>query len=302
MAKLNVKFTAESAEYNGDKYVKVDRKAQVGDLVRATQDNEDETAGAFYLIYDIDCDGDPVFRDDADETNYAIDADYEVYEKCCGNSATLKVGDLAKVIGGFSDHSFANEGIVKLIEDDGTNRLKYEEIGGNKTQWVHTRDVEPYTPTAGDTLTIDGTTYTLRDRKAKEGEKVLVIKAETAFGKYENYDVFEAESVNLHGITNNSVETDGNKTGLICDREYLVLEPAATVEWISAEDSEDASSSITFIVRNYNGKEYEITDDVVLDVQDLVNSYLDDETHTFRHPQLFIQSRFIESITVKEGE
>lgn len=78
---------------------------------------------------------------------------------------------------------------------------------------------------------IDGERYRMVDRKAKVGEKVIIVDAKWAFGKYENGSVIVAEDVNECGIYNDSVEkADLNNEGLIAHREYRVLEPVERVE------------------------------------------------------------------------
>jgi len=82
-----------------------------------------------------------------------------------------------------------------------------------------------------DFVHIDGERYRMVDRKAKVGEKVIIVKAEDMFGKYENGSVIVAEDVDEYGIYNDSVKkADLNKEGLIAHREYRVLERVERVE------------------------------------------------------------------------
>jgi hypothetical protein len=78
---------------------------------------------------------------------------------------------------------------------------------------------------------IDGERYRMVYRKAKVGEKVIIVDAKWAFGKYENGSVIVAEDVDEEGIYNDDVkEVKRNKEGLIAHREYRVLEPVERVE------------------------------------------------------------------------
>lgn len=79
---------------------------------------------------------------------------------------------------------------------------------------------------------IDGVTYVEVARKAKVGEKVIIVNAKFTNGMYDNGSVLEAEQVVRYGIRNNAViydEGDGgcNSAGYISDEEYRVLEPVA---------------------------------------------------------------------------
>lgn len=82
-----------------------------------------------------------------------------------------------------------------------------------------------------DFVHIDGERYRMVDRKAKVGEKVIIVEAEWAFGKYENGSVVVAEDVDEEGIYNDDVkEVKRNEEGFIAHEEYRVLEPAIQAE------------------------------------------------------------------------
>lgn len=82
-----------------------------------------------------------------------------------------------------------------------------------------------------DFVHIDGERYRMVDRKAKVGEKVIIVNADQTFGKYENGSVIVAEDVGVCGIYNDSVkEAEWNEDGLIAHREYCVLEPDVQAE------------------------------------------------------------------------
>ncbi|MEK0286537.1 hypothetical protein [Caldifermentibacillus hisashii] len=90
-------------------------------------------------------------------------------------------------------------------------------------------DYSVFMPT--DFVHIDGERYRMVDRKAKVGEKVIVVDAKWAFGKYENGSVVVAEDVDEEGIYNDDVkEVKRNEEGFIAHEEYRVLEPAIQAE------------------------------------------------------------------------
>lgn len=82
-----------------------------------------------------------------------------------------------------------------------------------------------------DFVHIDGERYRMVDRKAKVGEKVIIVNAKWAFGKYENGSVVVAEDVDEEGIYNDDVkEVKRNEEGFIAHEEYRVLEPVERIE------------------------------------------------------------------------
>nr|WP_154895239.1 hypothetical protein [Paenibacillus xylanexedens] len=64
-------------------------------------------------------------------------------------------------------------------------------------------------------------------RKANAGERIKIVKAELAFGKYRNRDEFIADEITRLGVNVPEVSAECNSAGFISDREYVVLEPIA---------------------------------------------------------------------------
>lgn len=63
-------------------YVKVtDRKPKAGDYVKFNEDTYDVTAGKYYEVTDVDCDGDIEIVDDVGDEFNLYGEDFEVYEK-----------------------------------------------------------------------------------------------------------------------------------------------------------------------------------------------------------------------------
>lgn len=108
---------------------------------------------------------------------------------------------------------------VEFIDDDNEERIWHSPSA----------DYNVFMPT--DFVHIDGERYRMVDRKAKVGDKVIIVKADRTFGKYKNGSVIVAEDVGEHGIYNEGViEVDGNIAGYITHEEYRVLEPTIQAE------------------------------------------------------------------------
>jgi len=114
---------------------------------------------------------------------------------------------------------YASSEDVEFIDDDNEERIWHSPSA----------DYNVFMPT--DFVHIDGERYRMVDRKAKVGDKVIIVKADRTFGKYENGSVIFVEDVDELGIYNDSVKkADLNNEGLIAHREYHVLEPVERVD------------------------------------------------------------------------
>jgi hypothetical protein len=84
----------------------------------------------------------------------------------------------------------------------------------------------------GNTYVMDGKNYVEVERKAKVGDKVLIVNAEFSYGMYHNGDLITVESTDDTGIYNKSIACVGedgyNSSGCIYHEEYRVLEPLET--------------------------------------------------------------------------
>lgn len=232
---LDVKITKEKVEYNGAKYVKVDREAEVGDLIRITAVCDEDyseaiTIGGFYEVNEIDKYGDPQIIDDAGN-NYDTSFDkFEVFAK------KLKVGDLARVIENTECMiGFKVGDIVKIVSDGEGGKYDLKIAGFNDLHYGYCdyEHLEPYTYKDSDTIEIDGTTYALRDRKAKVGEKVLVIARNSGH----TLPIGAVIKVNVADEDDGSVTDNAGKARWLfrntnSGNEYLVLDPqSSSIEW-----------------------------------------------------------------------
>ncbi|KOS03920.1 hypothetical protein [Paenibacillus polymyxa] len=105
MAKLNVTVPAVDVEVNGVKYRKVERDAQVGDIIRYLDDSDYVTKGAFYAVTRIDGAGDPHISDDDGDDHDLCGEEFEVYAKVSdtgvvysGVKRPAKVGERIRIV------------------------------------------------------------------------------------------------------------------------------------------------------------------------------------------------------------
>lgn len=151
-----------------------------------------------------------------------------------GSEPKFKVGDLAKVLQG--DTAIKTNEILRLTEitNEPYNHYGSSINTGNLSLFADYQ-LEPYTPQAGDVLTVDGVEYRLVDRKAEVGEKVLVIK-NFAYGNYGE----------IHDVTKSRPhcgDISTNKAPLMNDSRYLVLQPTAT-------ETKPQSINVTITITN----------------------------------------------------
>jgi predicted RNase H-like nuclease (RuvC/YqgF family) len=98
---------------------------------------------------------------------------------------------------------------------------------------------------------IDGVTYVEAHREARYGDKVLIVNEEETYGRYRNGDVITVQRIVHSGIENDSArsaEYEGNNTGFISKREYVVLERIKKTlsELISKCASENRHEEVNF--------------------------------------------------------
>ncbi|WP_426043223.1 hypothetical protein [Bacillus pumilus] len=101
--------------YEGAEYERVEGDAEVGGLLMSREGCHDITAGAFYIINEVDRDGDAYFYDDEGDLNALSREDYISFHK---KRVRLKVGDYAKVIDCAKEWKVAQGDFVKVLIDD----------------------------------------------------------------------------------------------------------------------------------------------------------------------------------------
>lgn len=293
--------------YNGEEYTKVDGDAEVGDLIQPNSTWDSCTNGAYYECVNLDGEGDACIGTDGGYTSANFRYCYEVFRKV--NESTtgkpkgerLKVGDLAKVI---SDENYAVKrgDIVKVNEDD--NVPYVTRISDGLKYALKQSEMERYTPQAGDKLTIDGVEYTLEERSAEVGEKVIVVN--TLDNRWENGEIHEAKYDSFGGILiyhEEGLNVTHKKHAKMYDREYIVLSPTTTESEVEAVMSEP--TPITFVIKTKTGDTFEVLaeDSDIVTVSAFADEYLfqDEETSLvfLDHVDIFVPYENIASISVK---
>ncbi|PPA87935.1 hypothetical protein C4A76_10695 [Brevibacillus laterosporus] len=95
--------------------------------------------------------------------------------------------------------------------------------------------------TTFETIVHEGQTYKKVERKAKEGDKILIVVAERTGGRYRNNDVFTVTDAPSMGV-----EVKEHDVWIV-DREYVVLEPVspAPITLISTSPAVEKTYTIT---------------------------------------------------------
>ncbi|PRO41468.1 hypothetical protein [Bacillus sp. LLTC93] len=130
--------------YEGAEFERVEGGAKVGDLLMSKAGCCDITAGAFYIINEIDRDGDTYFYDDGGDLNALYRVDYVPFRK---KHVRLKVGDYAKVAGA-EDLDGIDEGDIVWVADDAEDDEPYlisPIAKRRKALWVREETLVPAT-------------------------------------------------------------------------------------------------------------------------------------------------------------
>lgn len=240
MTKLNVVIPAVNVMVDGTTYRKVDRKAQAGDIVKATEERCDVSVGAFYPV-EIDGDGDPYFYDDADDmcyTPYHSEDECEVYEALtpvpAESSAEItfdgaqyrKVDRSARegdvIVFAEALRSYLTSGKAYLVNeiDSGGDAQIADDDGDEYDSFGETFDVY-------EKVSVETPTQTYREvkRKAAVGERIKIVNAEFACGHYGNGT--ELTVTNVARDVPGSIDhvRTAEVSIAILDTEYAVLEP-----------------------------------------------------------------------------
>ncbi|PJI12376.1 hypothetical protein CTV96_09520 [Bacillus altitudinis] len=109
--------------YEGSEYERVEGDAKVGDLILPVKGWLDISVGGFYIIDDIERDGDAYFYDDVGELNALSRVNYVPFRK---KHTRLKVGDYAKVINNVMEYREGD--IVQIAESDSSFDFKVDFI------------------------------------------------------------------------------------------------------------------------------------------------------------------------------
>jgi hypothetical protein len=200
----------------------------------------------------------------------------------------FKVGDFAKPNGNY--HCVGLSGAIVKITDirkDSSFPITAVSINDHQDEIFRENQLEPYTPKAGDVLSVANVEYRLVERKAKKGEKVIVVKVlyhgfdiNSIVTAINNYEKFEGASIS------EGYAQDGQQ---LLTREYLVLE--STADEKCCDDGYEPVSVI--VITELNGTKHEI--DYEHDVDDFVMDF--EDNGNVAHSTVFIPKGNIASIT-----
>lgn len=287
--------------YNGEEYTKVDGVAKKGDLL-LYEENQTYITSGYYEVVRLDTSDDAQIIDEDGDEYDTFDDDFEVFRKVNESASdkptaeSLNVGELAKVIKEKDDllfHNYDLNDIVKVINIGGEEVFNCVRLSDSLNQWLYAQYLQRYTPQAGDKLTIDGVEYTLEERMAEAGEKVIVVNS--VEDEYSNGEVH---------VIGRDEDGDSAINGVyVSCEEYLVLSPTVTVS--ESESITPEPTPITFVIKTKTGDIHEVLadDSDIVTVSAFAEEYLlQDETTSLvfiDHPDVFVPYENINSITVK---
>ncbi|MFK4304308.1 hypothetical protein ABH892_004448 [Paenibacillus sp. RC254] len=191
MAKLNVTVPAVDVEVNGVKYRKVDRDAQVGDIIRYDDEDDYVTKGAFYAVTEIDGCGDPQIEDNDGDNHDLCGEEFKVYAKVSEIGTAYrevkryaKVGERIRIIDRMrASDPYDNGAELTVAEADPKDGRVWAVINGERAVIAHREYVvlEPVTAeepaprwlTVGDYAKITGE---IRGHGFKIGEIVKIVE------------------------------------------------------------------------------------------------------------------------------
>ncbi|MEC0167904.1 hypothetical protein [Paenibacillus graminis] len=223
---------SETITYENAQYRKVDRPAREGDVVMITEPDDAEytadegvSLNQPYLVMRLDSADDPqIMNARGKEYDTAGDV-FDVYEKVTRPSVEYRevkryanVGDTIKMVedadaGGwlagdtFIVTSVASDKAVHFTDNDGDGRRR-----SGTDDYVVLEPIVATTPT-----------YVEVKRKASVGERIKIVAAENAHGKYANGDELTVASDDH--LWGEAVRVNEFYQPVLYDREYVVLEP-----------------------------------------------------------------------------
>ncbi|MBG9736464.1 hypothetical protein [Paenibacillus alvei] len=239
MAKLNgVKTVAETIEYNGVQYEKIDVTPKAGDILRVDDSDYDYvTEGAYYEVDHVDSSDDPQIIDNDGDSFDCCRIDYTLFRKVDVPQTKqyrevirkANVGEKAKVVGGYS-HSFERGDIVIALDYPTavTNGVRFRRDDGIVQTLVHTHGdyvvLEPIAEQSDDIFEVDGVKY----RKLPKSElKIGGYIVSTFTGR----DITRGrvyEVIGLTGRENPRFKDNVNDSNYLDKEDYEVVERLAT--------------------------------------------------------------------------
>jgi hypothetical protein len=143
MAKLSVVVPSNEVEVNGQKYRKVDREAQSGDIVKITDEDAPNYIkdGAFYAVEYVDSSGDPQITDEDGDEYDLCSTDFEVYEKVTEPAAVeyrevkraAEKGERVRIVDRWSSADPYENGAELVVKSRLDNHRIEVEVNGRNT-------------------------------------------------------------------------------------------------------------------------------------------------------------------------
>jgi hypothetical protein len=226
MAKLNVTVPAVDVEVNGVKYRKVDRDAQVGDIIRYNDDSSYVTKGEFYAVTRLDGADDPQIVDNDGDEHDLCGEEFEVYAKVPETNVVYnevkrhaKVGERIRIVEkmrSFDPYENGDE-LMVAAADERDGRV-WADVNGERAVIAH-----------WEYSVLEPVEYREVKRWAEPGECIRIVRKDSDEERYENGAEFVVDSVDGDGDVR--VTAKSGFSILVLLSEYAVLEP------VSAEKS-----------------------------------------------------------------
>ncbi|MGK9388888.1 hypothetical protein [Bacillus sp. RK1064] len=193
--------------YKGAEYERVEGDAKVGDLFLPRKGFHDMTAGSFYVIEEVDPDGDAYFVDDGGWSAVICSDDYFPFRK---KRVRLKAGDYAKVIDCAEEWKVAQGDFVKVLIDDKKYRpfqckVQNGEFVG-ETVWMHESEL---------VLATEDEVTAAKEAEAKRSVEAKWAKIGRKVGEYRKGDIVAYDDPAWFG--NKGIGTVIKDTDQCCD-------------------------------------------------------------------------------------
>lgn len=260
MAKLyRVKTIAERVEYDGVQYEKSTGDAVEGDIIRIDVSSRRWfTDGAYYIVINVDEDGDPeVYDDDGDDMPVHDGAEFTVFKPV--KSDRPKVGDYVKVVDDRDIHgnkrSDVTVGEIRKIVKDDRSGIPYraELLDGSERNWFRAETLVRATDEE-----VAAAKAELADKQRKQfatGDKVRLVSG----GNTDGLSGFEDGKIYEVG------QTDGKPGGwpdgrvqIKCTRGFSGCAKPEQLEKVTEDDPESLVGAYVKVIANKRSHNYEM--------------------------------------------
>ncbi|MGP0579147.1 hypothetical protein ACTP13_19370 [Paenibacillus peoriae] len=227
MTKLNVTVPAVDVEVNGVKYRKVERDAQVGDIIRYMDDEASYvTTGAFYEVTRIDEFGDPQIVDNDGDEHDLCGEEFEVYARVSETGVAYrevnrnaKVGERIRIVEKMrSMDPYENGDELTVAAAGERDGRAWADINGERAVIAHWEYVV-LEPTEE---------YREVKRWAGPGERIRIVRKASGEDRYKNGAEFVVDSVDGDGDVRVTVGAEAYVCVVLS--EYVVLTPVSIEE------------------------------------------------------------------------